>query len=358
VDLGFDPRGVLNLSMDPNQQGYDQARAKAFFDELERRVRALPGVESASLAHSVPLGYYNQAEYVSAEGQEITDEKRRPAAGYNAVGVDYFRTMRIPILKGRAFTSEDTEKSRRVAIVNEFMAQKLWPDQDPIGKRFRAGTPPGPPMEVVGVSKNGKYTWIFADLESYYFVPLTQEFKSLRALQVRTSVPPMSLAATLQREIRALAPELPIYDVMTMEQGLEGGNGFFLIRMGALVAAALGLLGLLLAVVGVYGVVSYTASQRTHEIGIRMALGAQRGDILRLLLGQGLLLVAVGLALGVGVSLALSRFMANLLFGLSAQDPVTFLGVSSLLALVALMACLIPAARATRVDPMVALHYE
>jgi putative ABC transport system permease protein len=177
-------------------------------------------------------------------------------------------------------------------------------------------------------------------------------------LQARTSVPPASLAMALQKEIHALDPSLPVYDVMTMEEGLNGGNGFFLIRMGALIAGVLGMLGLALAIVGVYGVVSYAASQRTHEIGVRLALGAQRGDILKLVVGQGLLLVSVGVVIGLGLAFALSRFMANLLFGISAQDPITFGGVALLLGVIALVACWIPAQRATRVDPVIALRYE
>jgi putative ABC transport system permease protein len=358
VDLGFDPRGVVNVSTNPDLQGYTEERARSFYRTLLERARALPGVESASLAHSSPMGYYNLGEYLNIEGQEVAPDARRPVAGYNLISIGYLKTMRIPLLRGRDFTAEDNPASRPVAIVNEYMARKFWPDQDPIGKRFSMSGAQGPFIEIVGVTKNGKYQWIFQDVESYFFLPIEQKFNALQVLQARTSVPPSSLVMALQKEIRALDPSLPVYDVMTMEEGLNGGNGFFLIRMGALIAGVLGMLGLALAIVGVYGVVSYAASQRTHEIGVRLALGAQRGDILKLVVGQGLLLVSIGVVIGLGLAFALSRFMANLLFGLSAQDPLTFGGVAALLGLIALVACLIPAQRATRVDPVIALRYE
>jgi len=207
------------------------------------------------------------------------------------------------------------------------------------------------------VARNSRTAWIFEDITYYFYLPMEQSFRSLHALQVRASVP-ATLALAIQKEIRALEPNLPVHDVMTMEEGLNGGNGLFLINMGALFAGALGMLGLTLAVVGVFGVVSYTASQRTQEIGVRLALGAQRGHILKLVVGQGLLLVTAGVVVGLALSFALSRFMANLLFGLSAQDPITFAGVPLLLGVVAIIACWIPAQRATRVDPVIALRYE
>ncbi|MGH9793331.1 MAG: ABC transporter permease [Candidatus Acidiferrales bacterium] len=360
VDLGFDPRGVLNLSMDPSQMGYDEARTRNFYHDLAQRVRALPGVELAALAHSSPMGYYSLGEYTHIEGREVPPDAARHAAAYNVISPGYLQLMRIPLLSGRAFTEADNASSRPVAILNEFMAKEFWPQGDAIGKRFSLSGPQGPFIEIVGITGNGKYRWILEDPDCYFFLPIEQSFKSLRVLHLRASgsVPPTSLALAVQKEVRALEPNLPVSDVMTMEQGLEGGNGFFLIRMGALIGAVLGALGLVLAIVGVYGVVSYTASQRTHEIGVRLALGAQRSHILKLVVGQGLLLVSVGVVLGLALSFALSRFMGNLLFGISAQDPITFAAVALLLASIGLIACWIPAQRATRVDPMIALHYE
>ena len=358
ADLGFDPRHVLNFTMDPAQQGYDEARTRTFFRELERRARALPGVESASLAHTVRMGYNNVAEYVNYEGQPLAPGERRPIAGYNIVGLDYLRTMRISIVRGRDFTSADTAETRPVAVINEFMAQKFWPGQDPIGRRFSMSGPQGPYIEVVGVTKNGKYQWIFEDPGMHYYLPLEQSYRSLRVLHVRTAAPSPTLSATVLQTIRELDAELPVYDVMTMEQSLGGPNGFFMIRMGALFAAALGMLGLALAVVGVYGVVSYATTQRTHEIGLRMALGAHPGNILRMILTQGLRLVLLGVGAGLLLSVGLGQLVRNLLFGVSPNDPLTFGGVALLLGAVALVACWMPARRAARVDPMVALRYE
>jgi predicted permease len=357
-DLGFDRRNVLCLSMDVAQKGYDEARGRAFYRELEQRLRALPGVESVSLAFSVPMGYYSNGSYVFAEGQEPAPSERRPAASYNMVTPDYFSVMRIPLLRGRAFTATDNETGRRVAIVNERLAEKFWPGKDPIGQRFRAEDWKDVSLEVVGVARNSKTTWIFDEVGLHFYVPADQQYSPLRVAQLRTTGAPLGLVLAAQKEIHALDPDLPVYDVVALEEHLNGGNGFFLIRMGATIAGALGALGLALAVIGVYAVVSYTAGQRTQEIGIRLALGAQRGEILRMILAQGFKLVGTGLAAGLVLSFFLSRALANFLFGLSAQDPVTFGGVLLLLSLVALVACLIPARRATRVDPLVALRHE
>jgi putative ABC transport system permease protein len=356
IDLGFDPTHVLNASVDVEQQGYDEARGRQFFDELLRRAKALPGVQSASLAYSVPLGYYNSAAFLEIEGQPPATDARRPAAGYNAVSPEYIDTIRPRLLRGRFFSAEDDQRGRPVAIVNEYMASRYWPNQEAIGKRFRSTDLKNEWLEIVGVVRNGKQTGLFADPEGYFYVPIAQQYKSLRALQVRAAGDPAALAPLIAKEIRALDPDLPMFDVITMERMIQGPNGFFLLRMGALFGAALGLLGLALALVGVYGVVSYAASQRTQEIGVRMALGASRREILRLVLGRGLVLVGVGIGVGVGLALAVSRLLANFLFNVSAVDPVTFVGVPLLLAAMALFASYVPAFRATRIDPAVALR--
>jgi putative ABC transport system permease protein len=267
--------------------------------------------------------------------------------------------MRIPLLRGRGFTESDSEGAPKVAIVNQTMARRFWPNEDPIGKRFSIFGSSGPFLEVVGVAQDGKY-YLLALTESipYFYVPLAQDFTSMRALQIRSSVPPESLITPVQREIRALAPDLPVIDVRTMKQGLGGTNGFFMFRMGAVLAAVMGLIGLTLALVGVYGVISYTTARRTHEIGIRMALGAEPHDVLRLILRQGMSLVAGGLLPGLIAAWALTHAMSRLFVGVSATDPLTYASVTLLLAAIALWACYIPARRATKVDPMVALRYE
>lgn len=358
VDLGWNYRGILNLSMDVEQLGYDETRGRNFYRELERRAREIPGVEAVSLAYSTPMGHYNNGDYVYREGEVVDPNQRPRAVGYNQVTPDYFQVLGIALLRGRGFTEQDDENAPRVAVVNEKFAEKYWPGQDPIGKRFRIKNEKEPLLEVVGVARNGKYSFIFDEVNPYFFLPQAQSYSALRALQVRTKLPPETLTAALRNEIRSLDADLPVFDVGTMDRALQGGNGFFLVNMGAVFAGALGLLGLALAVIGVYGVVSYSASQRTQEIGIRMALGAQRGQILNMVLRQGVSLVGIGVALGLVAAFFLSRTMANFLFGVSAHDPLTFAGVTLLLALVALAACLIPARRATRIDPLIALRYE
>ena len=358
VDLGFRHDHVLNLAMDVSQLGYDEPRGRAFYRDLESRVATLPRVETASYAYSVPFGYYNSAEYVEAEGQPVPKEQRRPSAGYNTVGAAYFRTMRIPIVKGREFTPQDDEKGRRVAIVNEYMAARFWPNQDAIGKRFRMSGEQKDWLEVVGVSKQGKYTYIFEDPGMYFFVPIEQHYRPLRALQLRVAGDPEALAPLVQKEVRAINPDLPVYDVRSMRRTMDGGNGFFLLHMGALFGGGLGALGLVLALVGIYGVVSYTASQRTQEIGVRMALGARPRDILRLVVGHGLLLVGAGIVIGLVAALGVSRLLNSLLFGISAADPLTFIAVPAILGSMAVLASYIPAFRATKIDPMRALRQE
>ena len=227
-----------------------------------------------------------------------------------------------------------------------------------MGKRFRSTDLKNVWIEVVGVVQDGKYTGLFADPAGYFYVPLAQEYKSQRALQLRAAGDPSALAPLVAKEIRALDPDLPVFDVTTMERMIQGPNGFFLLRMGALFGGALGLLGLALAIVGVYGVVSYAASQRTQEIGLRMALGANRSEIMRLVLGRGLVLVAAGVGVGLACALSVSHLLTNLLFTVSPVDPMTFIGVPVILGVMALAASYVPAFRATRIDPAIALRGE
>ena len=358
IDLGYDPHNVLNLSLEPKLQGYDQPRAEAFFRELLSRAKALPGVESASLAFSIPLGYYGDGAGVYAEGQALPPGKRVPGAGYNCVTPDYFSSLRMRILKGRAFIEADTSTSPPVAIVNQTMAERLWPGQDAIGRRFSYQGASGPLVTVIGMVRNAKLQGLLDAPGSFFYLPQTQNYKSTHVLQLHTLVPPQSLIVPAEALVRQLDPNLPVYDVMTMEQAVAGANGYFLFKVGAAFAGSLGALGLLLAVVGVYGVVSYAASQRMHEIGIRMALGARPRSVLGLVMRQAVVLVAAGVGLGVLAALIVSRILVSLLVGVPSYDPLTFTSVSALMLAVALVACYIPARRAARVDPMVALRYE
>lgn len=356
--LGFDPNNVLNLTLDPREVGYDEARTKSFYRNLEARVRALPGVQSASLASSVPMGNGNYGSSIYIEGHTLAPGQQPPVVVYNRVDAPYFDTMRVPLLRGRAFRESDDEKAPLVAIVNQTMAHQFWPNEDAIGKRFSLKSATGPFVEIVGLTGDGRYVFIGWDKEPYFFVPLAQNYTGYRALQIRSSVPPESLITQVQSEVRALDPNMPVSDVQTMRQSLSGGNGFFIFRVGAILAASIGILGLTLAVVGVYGVVSFAASQRTHEIGIRLALGADRRAILRLVLRQGLVLVVGGVLSGAVLAWALTRSIATLLVGVSPTDALTFVTATLLLGGIGLWACYAPARRAMRVDPIIALRYE
>ncbi len=356
--LGFDAEHVLNITLDPNEAGYDETRTKTFYHDLEANVRALPGVQNASLAFSVPMGIVSTGGQVYIEGRLLPPNQRPPVVFYNMVDASYFDTLRVPLLRGRAFHDNDDEKAPLVAIVNQTMAGQFWPNEDPIGKRFSLKGATGPFVQVVGVAANGKYIFLGWSNQPYFYVPLAQNYISYRTLQLRTSVPPESLIPQVQGEVSALAPTIPVSDARTMRESLSGVNGYFIFRVGAILAAALGILGLTLAVVGVYGVVSYAASQRTHEIGIRMALGADRRNILVLVLRQGLTLVVAGVLSGLSLSWALTRSMATLLVGVSPTDALTFVSATLLLGGIGLWACYAPARRAMRLDPMVALRHE
>ncbi|MFZ0415145.1 MAG: ABC transporter permease [Candidatus Acidiferrales bacterium] len=358
LNLGFDPRSVLNLTMDPNEVGYSDAQGKEFYKQLLDRARALPGVESASLAFSVPMGATFTSKTINVPGYTPPPGQPAPTVSNNIVSTEYFATMRMPLERGRTFTDADNEKSQRVAIVNETMAKRFWPHEDVLGMTFTAADDPGVTFHIVGVVKNARYTSIFAKDEPYLYVPLIQNYVSVETLQIRTAGQPGSIAAEAQKEIESLAPALPVFDVQTMDEALGSGQGFLVFRLGAALAATLGLLGLALVLVGVYGVVSYAASQKTHEIGIRMALGAQPAQICKMIFQQGIFLVVCGLGVGLLGALAASRVVGNFLVGVSAVDPMTWGGVAVLLAAVTLAACYIPARRAMKVDPMVALRYE
>ena len=357
ADLGFRPEGVLNIHMDVGQLGYTEAQGRAFFDEVERRVRTIPGVHDMSFAFTIPMGYIRVSDAVEAEAQP-GDSSKPLSAGKNIVSPEYFRTMGIQVVRGRSFSTGDNEQSRPVALVNQHLAELLWPGRDPLGRRFRSAGRSGPWIEVVGLTNTGKYRFLFEDPQSYFYVPIAQEYTGLRVLQVHSLEPPEALAPAIERAIRALEPNLPLYDTQSMTQALGSGLGFFPVRVGAVSASLSGLLAFTLAIVGLYGVISYLTSQRTHEIGVRMALGATQRDIVRLVLHDGSKLVLFGVAAGLLVTLACSRIIGSFLFGVSARDPLTLVSVAPILGCVAVIACAIPAWRAARVDPTIALRSE
>ncbi|MGI8655951.1 MAG: ABC transporter permease [Pyrinomonadaceae bacterium] len=353
---GFNPENAVAASFDVGLQGYDEAKGRAFQQQVVDRVAALPGVQSATLVTNLPLSLNYNSTNVYIEGQPFVNSSELPPVIPNKVGLNYFQTMDIG-LRGRDFTARDKEKESRVAIVNETFARRFFQGQEALGKRFNFDGPTEPFWEIVGVAADGKYNTLGEMPQPLVYRPLLRNYDSTTTLVARTiATDPQTIIHAIRREIGSLDPNLPLYDVKTLNEHMN--LPLFPARMAALVLGSFGVLALLLAGIGVYGVMSYAVSQRTREIGIRMALGAQPRDVLRLVVGQGMLLALIGTVVGLIAAFALTRVMSGLLYGVSAVDPLTFVGVPLLLACVALIACLIPAQRATKVDPMIALRHE
>jgi macrolide transport system ATP-binding/permease protein len=358
MDLGFQVPGVLNVGMNVAQIGYDEARGRAFYDELERRAQALPGVVSASTAYAVPLGYYSTGLRAAASPGELADKLTSQDAYANLVSPAYFETLGMKLREGRGFLATDVAGADPVAVINEELARRLWPGQSPLGRTLALDRTGHPLARVVGVVPTGRYAQLFEEPRPAVFLPLAQAYEPQRVLHVKVAGAPDGVLRQVQDTIRELDPALPVFDVGTLEASLEGGNGFFFLRLGAALAGTLGLLGLVLSLVGVYGVVAFTTSRRTREIGVRIALGARPAQIARLVVRHSLALAAAGLLGGAVVGLLATRALRGLLVGVSPYDPVTFLVVGTLLSLTVVAASLMPARRAARLDPMHALRGE
>jgi predicted permease len=355
IELGFTPQHAGEVSFDLRLQGYDEARGKEFQKRLLERVRALPGVQSAGIADLAPVDLHFSRDRVFIEGQPLERLTNVPVTMVNRASPGYFEAMDTRIVRGRDFTEHDDEKATRVAIINETFARRFWPGEDPIGKRFSQGGPESPKREVIGVVQDGKYAGLNEDPKPFFSRPMWQTYSGATTLIVRGAADPQGLIALVRNELQQLDPHLPLASRTLVERM---NLPLMPARIAASVLGGFGLLALALAAIGIYGVMSYSVAKRTHEIGIRMALGAQRADVLKLVIGQGLTLTIIGMAIGSLAALALTRAMKSLLFGVSATDPSTFVGVAVLLAGVALLASYIPARRASRVDPMVALRCE
>jgi predicted permease len=358
MNLGFNPDQVLNVTLDPKANDYNETQTREFYRELELKVRAMPGVQSASLASSVPISTFPSGQRIYVENRPVLPDRPVPKILFNRIDSGYFETMSIPVLLGRGFLDSDNERAPLVAVINQTMASRLWPGENPIGKRLSVESESGPFLGIIGVVRDSKYQSIAEDSQPYFYIPLEQNYTSFRILQVRSSVAPALLTGQMQREIRELNPAITVVDIRTMEESLQGATGFFIFRLGASLAAFIGTMGLILAVIGVYGMVSYTAARRTQEIGVRIALGANSYQILELIVGQGVRTVFMGVIAGLIAAWALTRTMSHLLVGISPDDPIVYIAVSVALSSVALVASYIPARRATKVDPMVALRYE
>ncbi|MGH9776109.1 MAG: ABC transporter permease [Candidatus Acidiferrales bacterium] len=350
---GFNVDHVLLMAMDLRSNGYSDDQSAAFYERLRARVESLPGVKGVTYERWVPLWFTGHGDTrPTIEGYALRPGEV-PNIDYNVVGPGYFSTMQIPILSGREFRAQDGAQSPLVCIVNEIMAQRYWPGENPVGHRLNDWNMW---WTVIGVAKDSKYRSMNEQPESFLYFPFSQDTGADANILIRTEGEPAAFLGAVREQVRALDPSAPILESDDLSQLLR--VSLFANRVAATLAAVLGLLGLALAMLGIYGVLSYSVSQRTHEIGIRMALGAKPADVLRLVVGHGMRLTTVGLALGLGASLLATQMIASLLYGISASDPLTFVGMALVLAVVAFAACVIPARRAMHVDPLEALRYE
>jgi len=359
IEPGFEPENALAMDIDLEPRGYSPEQGERFYGETIRLVAALPGVRSATVANLAPLDLATPRTAVLIDGHEPGPEEGNLLVSFNRIGLSYFETLRIPLLSGRDITERDDAGRPGVVIINETMARRFWPGENPIGRRFRLSGDPRrglapSTLEVIGVAANVKYRTLGEEPLPHFYLPYFQHYDSGRTLLVRTAGDPGGMITAVQRVVRGQNPAVEGFFGRTLVQ--HAGLSLLPARMSAALSAVFGTLALLLAVVGVYGIVSHSAAQRTREIGVRMALGARPADLLRLILGQGLKLIGTGVAVGLAGALVLTRFLSSLLYGVSTTDPLTFTGVALLLAVVALLATCIPARRAMRVDPLSALR--
>jgi predicted permease len=354
INPGFEAGNLLTVSFDLGGQRMDAVHGGQFHRQVLEKVRSLPGVKLAALSSNLPIGG-GFGRTVFPEGQPIGSGAVGQFTNVNTVGVGYFSTLGIPIKRGRDFSEADREMAPMVIVINEAMAATFWPGQDALGKRFKFFGDEEY-REVIGIAQNTKVFTLGEDPQPVAYIPLLQQYEPAITLNVRTSVDAAGLLPVVRREVQALQPSMPLTNVQTTDELIA--QILFAPKMGAALLAVFGVLALVLAAIGIYGVMSYSVNERTGEFGLRMALGAQPADILSLVLRQGMILWGAGLGIGLLASLLASRFLATLLFNTHPNDPLTFAGISLLLALVSVMAGYLPARRATKSDPMIALRYE
>ncbi|MEP7343117.1 MAG: ABC transporter permease [Acidobacteriota bacterium] len=357
VEPGFVPQNVLSMRVAVVGPAYKEDPSRVnFYQQLWERIRRLPGVESAGGVSILPLAGGIGWGGITIEGYDPSSVQSAIQADQRIASVGYFETMKIPLLRGRFFNEHDTKDSVQVTIIDENMARTYWPNSDPIGKRLRRGGDKAPWLTIVGVVASVKQYALDTDSRVALYSPHLQAPSGVMYAVVRTTGDPASIVAAVTREVRAMEPNAPIFDVKTMQQWLS--ESLARRRFAMLMLGLFAVVAMLLAGIGIYGVMSYTVAQRTREIGIRVALGAQTRDVLRLVIRQGMTLTGIGVGIGLVVAIAATRLMASLLFGVRATDPITFAAIALLLAIVAFAACYLPARRATKVDPMIALRYE
>ncbi len=354
IDPGFESKNLFVFAFDLGALHYEEGRAQQYFRTAIDRAKTSPGIESATIASNFPLGG-GLARTVFPEGQNEASGYRGTLTQLDDIAPNFFETLGIPLLLGRGFTDADRKDTKQVAIVSEAMAKQFWPNENAVGKRFHFFGEETL-REVVGVARNTVVNVIGEEPQPLAYLPLTQDYAPAVTMQVRTKSQPQAVIAEVRSQVQSLDTNLALTNLNTIGELID--QGLWAPRMGAVLLTGFGGVALLLAVVGVYGVLSYSVNQQAREIGIRMAMGAQSGRILRLVVGQGMRLAIVGLVLGTLIALAATRVLSSLLFGVSAHDPLIFGGVSLILATAAILACYIPARRATKVDPTIALRYE
>ena len=359
LDMGFNADNLLLMSIDPGTHGYDEETSQRIYNDITRRVASIPGVEFASMASYIPFSGMGLAvANIFVVGSDELQEKDAPSVFYNSVDQNYFEAMGVPILRGRGITELDTADSMSIVVINQAMADQRWPGQDPLGKQFHFETLDGELMTVVGITATGKYGYITESPRPFMYRPLSQNLGFMGNLHVRTSLDPMSLAPAVRGAIQEVDSTLPIFDVKDMHTHLSTGNALMPIRMGAMAVGCFGMLGLVLAAIGIYGVIAYSVSGRTHEFGVRMALGASGGEVLKLVFREGMILTAIGVVVGLVIAFATTKLISGMLLGVNPYDLTLYGMITALLVVIALAACYFPARKATKIDPTVALRYE
>ncbi|HKD63332.1 MAG TPA: ABC transporter permease [Candidatus Acidoferrales bacterium] len=354
IKTGFNPHNVLIATYDLFTGGYSEASGVEFDRQLVTKLETQPGIQSVALSSRVPLAFGGGSTAVNPEGY-VSQANESMETQVAIVTPNYFQTLQIPIVKGRDFTPQDAKSSQRVVIVSETFVNRYWPNQEALGKQLNSDLT-HEWFTVVGVARDSKVNALNEKPRPFLYLPLYQVYRSTLIVLARTNGDPLAAGTTVEKTIHELNADLVVFDVTTLE--LREQIASFPQRVAGTFVGAFGLLSLLLAAVGIYGVTSYTTRQRTHEIGIRMTLGASKRDVLRLVIGNGLRLTLIGVLLGLSASFALTRFLTSMLLGVTSTDALTFSSVALLLCAVALLACFLPARRAMRVDPMVALRYE
>jgi putative ABC transport system permease protein len=364
TDPGFKPQNLLTMQLALNAKEDEGGKVLNFFNELKGRIDALPGVESSAFSNGIPLGGAADTSFAIV-GRPKPEVGKQPQTMLYITSPDYLQAMGIRLVKGRFFTAQDTQKSPRVAVIDETFARQQFSDQEPLGQYIAGDGKENPDAEIVGVVSHVKHFGLDAveRVQPQLYLPFNQAPNNLLPflaprmnIIIRTTADPLNLTAAVRQQVQSLDPNQPVYNVNTMERTLE--ETLVTQRLSMTLLAFLATLALILAAVGIYGVMSYTVTQRSHEIGIRMAIGAQQRDVFKMVIGRGMMLTLIGVVFGLLGAFGLTRLMSTMLYGVEPSDPITFVSIGILLIGVALVACYIPGRRATKVDPLVALRYE